>query len=78
MLALICFILLFLVKTPQRKNPEKSSVETPDASKAETPAEKKKNYWAYKNRDGPTSLGTKELPKVLNYFYVYFFSSYKF
>lgn len=56
------FSLPYLVKTPQRKkNLDKSSVDTPDA---ETPVEKKKNYWAYKNRDGPSSLGSKELPKV--------------
>jgi len=57
-------------KTPQRK-PSKTSTDTPDAAntsmKAETPVEKKKNFYQYKNRDGPTALGTKELPVVCIY-----------
>ena len=39
-----------------------TSATTPESG---TPAEKKNNnYWAYRHRDGPTALGTKQLPVV--------------
>ncbi|XP_066912084.1 replication factor C subunit 1-like [Clytia hemisphaerica] len=53
-------------QTPNKKKPTKLVEDTPDSSvKPETPnTDKKKNYWSYKNREGPSALGSKELPKA--------------
>lgn len=50
-------------KTPKTPPP---SNENQDGESMETPLEKKKkSYWAYKNREGPSALGTKSLPEVI-------------
>ena len=56
-----------LEQTPNKKKPTKLVEDTPEPSaKPETPgtAGKKNNYWSYKNREGPSALGSKELPRV--------------
>ena len=51
--------------TPPNKKMKDDQIESKSAETS-TPVEKKKNYWAYKLRDGPAALGSKELPKVKN------------
>jgi len=67
---ILCIQFFFLIfQFVIRQNTTKKTLE--DAAntsmKAETPVEKKKNFYQYKNRDGPTALGTKELPVVCIY-----------
>ena len=49
-----------LPETPQSSGKSKPNEQTPQSVE-----NKKKSYWAYKQRDGPTALGSKEIPKVV-------------
>ncbi|NP_001267861.1 replication factor C large subunit [Hydra vulgaris] len=50
------------VTSPPNKKVKAEKTETKPIE-TNTPVEKKKSYWAYKHRDGPSALGSKELPK---------------
>ena len=59
------------VTTPISSTSSATPKQTTDSETAEnaddTPSQKKKgnpNYWAYKNREGPKNLGSKEIPEV--------------
>ena len=63
--------ILKLSKTPPRISKPKSSETTPVSKTTKNGGDGSAkrgsgNYWAYRNREGPKNLGSKELPKVLS------------